>query len=79
MVEAGIDPDNDLASTVFLGGHDACAIAVKNKQVDAATINTLYHRYVEEGLISEENVKIIHTSEPFPDDLWHGAKIYLKI
>jgi len=66
MVEAGIDPDNDLASTVFLGGHDACAIAVKNKQVDAATINTSYHRYVEEGLISEENVKIIHTSEPFP-------------
>ena len=38
MVETGIDPDKDLASSVFLGGHDACAFAVKNKEVDAATI-----------------------------------------
>jgi len=67
MVEAGIDPDKDLASSVFLGGHDACAFAVKNKEVDAATIvKGQYDFLMEKGEISEENVKIIHTSDKFP-------------
>lgn len=67
MVEAGIDPEKDLASTVFLGGHDACALAIKNKNVDASTIvKHMYKKALQKGLIVEEDVKIIHVSDPFP-------------
>jgi len=67
MEKEGINPDKDLASTTFLGGHDACALAVKNKQVDAASI--LKHQLeaaINTGMISEDDFKIIHTSDRFP-------------
>lgn len=67
MVEEGIDPDKDLADVAFLGGHDACAIAVQNQHVDAATIVKHQYEYaVERGEISEKDIKIIHVSDPFP-------------
>ncbi len=74
MVEEGIDPDKDLASMVFLGGHDACALAVQNQHVDAATIvKHMYERALQNELIVEEDVKIIHVSDPFPGGplAWH--------
>ena len=67
MEKEGINPDKDLASTTFLGGHDACALAVKKKQVDAASI--VKHQLesaINAGLISEDDFKIIHTSDRFP-------------
>ncbi len=71
MIQNGIDPDKDLASTIFAGGHDASALAVKNRSVDAAAIvKHMYEKLMKEGIITEEDVKIIHTSEPFPSGAW---------
>lgn len=71
MLQNGIDPDKDLASTVFAGGHDGCALAVKNRTVDAAAIvKHMYEKLMKEGLITEDDVKIIHTSAPFPSGAW---------
>jgi len=67
MEKEGINPDKDLASTAFLGGHDACALAVKNKQVDAASIvKQQLEAAINKGIISEDDFKIIHTSDRFP-------------
>lgn len=67
MVENDIDPEEDLASMVFVGGHDACAAAVKNKNVDAASIvRHMYEREVNAGRINEDDIRIIDTSDPFP-------------
>ena len=75
LIEHGIDPEVDFASTVFAGGHDACALAVKNKNVDGATIvKHIYLKLKEEGLISDDDVKIIYTTNTFPGGTWAFRK-----
>lgn len=75
LMEHGINPEVDFASTVFAGGHDACVLAVKNKNVDGATVvKRIYIKMQKEGLISEDNIKIIHTTNPFPGDAWAFRK-----
>lgn len=67
MVENGIDPETDLESMVYLGGHDACAAAVKNKNVDAASIvKHMYEREISSGRLDENDVRIINVSDKFP-------------
>lgn len=71
MLNMGMDPDNDFASVVFSGGHDACALAVKNRSVDgAAVVAHMYDKMMEEKLITEKDVKIIHTTQKFPGGAW---------
>lgn len=75
MVKNGINPEKDLASMIYAGGHDATAMAVKNKKVDAAAIvKHKYEKMVKEGLITDKDVKIIHTSDPFPGAAWAWGK-----
>lgn len=68
LEEAGLDPEKDLAKTTFAGGHDASALSVQNGTVDAGAVadNTL-NGLIEEGVIKEEEIKIIHGSEPIPE------------
>lgn len=65
--DAGIDPENGL-DTTFAGGHDASALAVKNGTVDAGAVadNTL-EKMIEEGVIEEGEVEVIHESEEIPE------------
>lgn len=75
LMEHGIDPNVDFMSTIFAGGHDACALAVKNKNVDGATIvKHIYLKMIEEGLIDDNDVKIIYTTNPFPGGTWAFRK-----
>lgn len=68
FAEAGIDPDEDLAEATFAGGHDASALAAKNGTVDAGAVaNTVLEGMFEEGVIKEDEVRIIHESEPIPE------------
>jgi len=67
LVEAGLDPDEDLEAMAFVGGHDAVAAAVENKNIDAGSIvRHMYERGVEAGRINEDEIRIIATSDPFP-------------
>ena len=71
MLNMGIDPDKDFASVIFAGGHDACALAVKNRSVDGATIVAfMYDKIMEEGLISEKDAKRIKKKKKFPGSAW---------
>lgn len=66
--EAGMDPEQDLADTTFAGGHDASVLAVKNGTVDAGAVaNTIYENMVQEGVVSEDELRVIHESEPIPE------------
>ncbi|MDP2210546.1 MAG: phosphonate ABC transporter substrate-binding protein [Candidatus Aquicultor sp.] len=65
--KAGIDPEKDFKSVSYTGGHDASALAVKNKKVAVAAVNDItYEKMVKEGLIKPEENAIIAKSDPIP-------------
>ncbi|ASN04791.1 phosphate/phosphite/phosphonate ABC transporter substrate-binding protein [Virgibacillus necropolis] len=53
-----------LGSVRFTGSHDATALAVQNKQVDAGAIDSaIYNQLVESGKIDGDQIKIIWKSD----------------
>lgn len=58
------EDDNEFASVRYTGSHDATALAVQNKQVDAAAIDSaIYDQLVESGKVDGEQFKTIWQSE----------------
>lgn len=58
------EDEHDFASVRFTGSHDATALAVQNKQVDAAAIDSaIYDQLVESGKVDGEQFKTIWQSE----------------
>lgn len=56
--------ENEFASVRFSGSHDATALAVQNKQVDAGAIDSaIYDQLVESGKIEGDQFKTIWKSE----------------
>jgi phosphonate transport system substrate-binding protein len=69
-----LDPDKDM-KTQFSGGHDATALAVKNKKVDAgAMASEVYERLVNKKMISTDEVIVFFKSDPLPLDPWAYRK-----
>lgn len=67
MLDNGLDPDKSFSNVTYTGAQDASVLAVKNGMVDAAAIDEMtYQRAIENGVISEEDVVIVHTSQPIP-------------
>jgi len=55
----------------FLGAHDAVALAVQNGNAEMGGMSEpIYHDMVERGILDPEKVKILMTSEPFPNYPW---------
>jgi phosphonate transport system substrate-binding protein len=74
LTKAGLDPDKDM-KTQFSGGHDATALAVKNKKVDAgAMASEIYDRLVNKKMISTDEVIVFFKSDPLPLDPWAYRK-----
>ncbi|MGB9858754.1 MAG: phosphonate ABC transporter substrate-binding protein [Moorellaceae bacterium] len=74
MVKSGLNPDKDM-KVQFSGGHDATALAVKNKKVDAgAMASEVYDRLVEKNIITPDEVRIFLKSEALPLDPWAYRK-----
>lgn len=70
-----IDPDKDFKSVVYSGGHDASALAVKNRKVDAGVFDDItYNNMKEQGLITDQDIKIIFASDPIPGSPWAWRK-----
>lgn len=72
----GIDPDKDFKSVVYAGGHDAAALAVKNRKVDAASMDDItFNNMKEKGLlVPDQDIKIIFKSDPIPGSPWAWRK-----
>ncbi|TWT13263.1 phosphate/phosphite/phosphonate ABC transporter substrate-binding protein [Planomicrobium sp. CPCC 101079] len=58
------EDDNEFATVRFTGSHDATALAIQNKQVDAGAIDSaIYDQLVESGKIEGDQFKTIWESE----------------
>lgn len=68
MAMAGIDPAVIFRKTGFAGGHDANALAVKQKTADLASCQiSTYDKLIASGQITPQTDVIIWTSDPIPE------------
>jgi phosphonate transport system substrate-binding protein len=64
--EFGLVRDKDFTPR-FSGAHDNSILGVANKDYDAAAVaNSVKARMIDRGLISEDQLKTIYTSQTFP-------------
>ncbi|MCA0174223.1 phosphate/phosphite/phosphonate ABC transporter substrate-binding protein [Bacillus sp. RAR_GA_16] len=70
------DQDNNrFASVNYTGSHDATALSVQNKQVDAGAIDSaIYHQLLESGKIDGDKLKVIWESEKLFQYPWAVSK-----
>jgi phosphonate transport system substrate-binding protein len=69
MIQNGINPDNDLAETTFIGNHQAVVLAVLNGRVDAgATYDDARERLLETEPTVMEQTKVIAYTAEIPSD-----------
>lgn len=70
MRKANVEPEV-IAKAIYTGGHDATALAVANKKVDAGALDeTVYQRMVAEGKLNPEQAKVFYTTPPYYDYIW---------
>jgi phosphonate transport system substrate-binding protein len=68
LIRAGFDPDKFFGRTLFTGSHDANALAVANKRVDAATIaDRILDAAVAKNLVKREDLQVVWESDPIPE------------
>jgi phosphonate transport system substrate-binding protein len=71
LLAAGIDPDRDLRRISFSGAHDATIAAVAGGKVDAGALNiSVWDKFVAEGKVNADEVKVFYTTPPFYDYNW---------
>jgi phosphonate transport system substrate-binding protein len=74
MREAGVDMQV-ISGALYTGGHDATALAVANRKVDAGALDeTVFQKMVSEGKIDGTQVKVFHTTPPYFDYIWVARK-----
>ncbi len=74
MRQARVDPAV-IARAVYTGGHDATALAMANKKVDAGAMDELvYRRMLKEGKITAAQIRVFYTTPPFMDYVWAARK-----
>ena len=68
LIKLGIDPDTYFGRVLFTGSHDANALAVANKRVDAATIaDRIFDAAVQKNLVKREDIHVVWSSDPIPE------------
>ena len=74
MSQQGVDRAL-IDKAIYTGGHDATALAVANKKVDAGALDELvFARMIKEGKVAESQVRIFYTTPPFFDYVWAARK-----
>jgi phosphonate transport system substrate-binding protein len=74
MREAGVDMAV-ITGALYSGGHDATALAVANRKVDAGALDeTVFQKMVSEGKIDDSQVKVFYTTPPYFDYIWVARK-----
>lgn len=74
MRQSNVDPDV-IAKAFYSGGHDATALSVANKKVDAGALDeTVFEKMTKEGKLDPGKVKIFYTTPPFFDYVWAARK-----
>jgi phosphonate transport system substrate-binding protein len=74
MHAQGVD-QTVIDKAIYTGGHDATALAVANKKVDAGAMDELVlTRMIKEGKLAESQVRVFYTTPPFFDYVWAARK-----
>lgn len=70
LIDRGLEAGEDYEE-VFLGSHDAVALAVQNGNAEIGGMSQpIYEALVEKGMIDPEKVKVLEVSPPFPNYPW---------
>jgi phosphonate transport system substrate-binding protein len=68
LMKLGFDPEKDFGRVLFTGSHDANALAVANKRVDAATIaDRIFDAAVQKKLVDPADIHVVWRSDPIPE------------
>jgi phosphonate transport system substrate-binding protein len=68
LIKQGINPDTFFGRVMFTGSHDANALAVANKRVDAATIaDRIFDAAVQKKLVNADEIEVLWRSDPIPE------------
>lgn len=68
LMKLGFDPEKDFGRVLFTGSHDANALAVANKRVDAATIaDRILDAAVQKKLVDRADLQVVWESDPIPE------------
>ena len=74
MRQSNVDM-NVITNAFYSGGHDATALAVANKKVDAGALDeTVFEKMSKEGKLDSGKVKVFYTTPPFFDYVWVARK-----
>lgn len=74
MRAAGVDP-GALSKTLYTGGHDATALAVANKKVNAGAMDeVVLENMLKSGKVTASQVEVFYTTPPFFDYVWAARK-----
>lgn len=74
MRQANVDAEV-IARAVYTGGHDATALAVANRKVDAGALDeTVYQKMVRDGKLDPAKATVFYTTAPYFDYVWAARK-----
>lgn len=74
MSQQGVDRAV-IDKAIYTGGHDATALAVANKKIDAGALDELvFARMIKEGKLAQSQVRVFYTTPPFFDYIWAARK-----
>ena len=74
MRQANVDPEV-ITKAVYTGGHDATALAVANRKVDAGALDeTVYQKMVKDGKLDPAKATVFYTTPPYFDYVWAARK-----
>ncbi len=64
-----------IVRAIYTGGHDATALAVANKKVDAGAMDELvFKRMMQDRRITASQVRVFYTTPPYVDYVWAARK-----
>jgi phosphonate transport system substrate-binding protein len=68
--KAAVDPEV-IGKAIYTGGHDATALAVINKKVDAGALDeAVFAKLTKEGKLDAAKLKVFYTTPAFFDYVW---------
>lgn len=74
MRKEGVDP-SVVDQAIYTGAHDATALAVAEKRVDAGALDeAVWDRLTKEGKVDPAKVRVFWTTPPFLDYVWVARK-----
>jgi phosphonate transport system substrate-binding protein len=74
MRQSGVDMEV-ITKALYTGGHDATALAIANKKVDAGALDeAVFKRMTDENKLPANSVRVFYTTPPYFDYVWTARK-----